>query len=43
MFITELPNGNFAVMDSKNGKTIFMVECESYSAAMEMKERLEGR
>lgn len=43
MFIKKLKNGNFAVMDSKNGKTVFMCECESYSAAEEMKDRLEGR
>lgn len=43
MFITQLSNGNFAVMDSKDGKTKFMCECESYSAAEEMKERLEER
>lgn len=43
MFIVELSNGNFAVMDSEKGKTKFMCECESYSAAEEMKERLEER
>ena len=43
MFIIELSNGNFAVMDSSNGKTTFMCECESYSAAEEMKDRLEER
>ena len=43
MFIIELSNGNFAVMDSKDGKTKFMCECESYSAAEEMKNRLEDK
>lgn len=43
MFIVQLTNGNFAVMQSKNGRTYFMCECESYSAAEEMKDRLEGR
>lgn len=43
MFIIELSNGNFAVMDSSKGKTTFMCECESYSAAEEMKDRLEER
>ena len=41
MFITQLTNGNFAVMKSTNGKTVFVCECESYSAAEEMKDRLE--
>lgn len=43
MFIKPLKNGNFAVMESKNGKTVFMCECETYSAAMEMKSILEVR
>ena len=41
MFITQLNNGNFAVMKSTQGKAVFVCECESYSAAEEMKERLE--
>ena len=43
MFIAQLSNGNFAVMDSSKGKTTFMCECESYSVAMEMKSILEVR
>ncbi len=43
MFIIQLSNGNFAVMDSRKGKAIFMCECESYTAAEEMKDRLEGK
>ena len=43
MFIVELSNGNFAVMDSTESKTKFMCECESYSAAEEMKEIFEER
>lgn len=43
MFITQLTNGNFAVMKSTQGKAVFVCECESYSAAEEMKERLEER
>lgn len=43
MLIIQLSNGNFAVMESKANKNYFMCECESYSAAEEMRDKLEGK
>lgn len=42
MFIIQLSNGNFAVMEPKANKTHFICECESYSEAEEMKDKLEA-
>lgn len=42
MFIIQLRNGNFALMQSHSqGKSTLVVECESYDAAMEIKKGLE--
>ena len=42
MFIIQLRNGNFALMQPHlQGSTIFIAECESYDAAMEIKLELE--
>lgn len=42
MFIIQLTNGNFALMESHpRDKPTLIVECESYDAAMEMKLELE--
>lgn len=44
MFIQPLTNGNFALFQSNlHGKPTFIAECESYEAAMEMKEIMEER
>ena len=44
MFIIQLRNGNFALMKSHSqGKPTLIAECESYSAAEEMKNGLEGK
>ncbi len=41
MFIIQLRNGNFALMQSHlQGKPTLIVECESYNAANEIKEEL---
>lgn len=42
MFIIQLRNGNFALMQSHSqGKPALVVECESYDAAIEIKKGLE--
>lgn len=42
MFIIQLRNGNFALMQSHlQGKPTLVVECESYDAAMEIKLEME--
>lgn len=42
MFIIQLRNGNFALMQSHSqGYPTLIVECESYDAAMEIKLEME--
>lgn len=42
MFIIQLRNGNFALMQSHSqGKPTLIAECESYDAAMEIKLEME--
>jgi hypothetical protein len=42
MFIVQLRNGNFALMQSRsNSYPVMICECESYDAAMEIKLSLE--
>lgn len=43
MFIVQLHNGNFALVESTFNGIHVVVECESYSAAEEMRDRLEGK